>query len=186
MSKRYNDPPPPVGVCRARSCASWSAALHYAGKPGPARARRLFEATEARLNEAFLAYGTAFRSGKEGEWAAFEKSAAALEKALADLEAGVAREKAEVRPAKPPALPKWLGRQSRDIAPHSPGWADEPPPSSAFGGPTAFAKRAPVRPGVSLRARAQVHTETEIDFSNITAACDSLGGTRAIPAPSAI
>ena len=77
MSKRYNDLLLRSAFAEAE-LRELERCLHYAGKPGPARARRLFEATEARLNEAFLAYGTAFRSGKEGEWAAFEKSAAAL------------------------------------------------------------------------------------------------------------
>ncbi|HOM83422.1 MAG TPA: beta-galactosidase [Armatimonadota bacterium] len=175
MSKRYNDLLLRSAFAEAE-LRELERCLHYAGKPGPARARRLFEATEARLNEAFLAYGTAFRSGKEGEWAAFEKSAAALEKALADLEAGVAREKAEVRPAKPPALPKWLGRQSRDIAPIRP---DGRMNRLLFGvwSPTAFAEYE--RPfdlefHSSAPGAPKVHTETEIDFSNITAACDSL------------
>ncbi|MHB8993676.1 MAG: beta-galactosidase [Armatimonadota bacterium] len=146
----------------------------YAGqKPDEAFAGR-FAAADEQLNRAYLAYIRAFKSKAEADMAAFTAEADKLRATLDTLRADLTRAQRALKPA--PALPKELGRQPRSVAPfQSSGklnrllygcWS--PTQFSAWEKPfdLEFHSSAPGAP--------KVHTETEIDFSNITKACDDM------------
>ena len=145
----------------------------YAGASAPDDARGLFKASEDALNSAYLAYAQAFRSGIDADIAAFETAATGLETAIAALEGNVRAKRRTLGPKQAPVLPGRLGRQDRSVPAFRPSGkmnrllfgAWSPTPWSEFEKPfeLEFHSTAPGNP--------KVHTEQELDFSNITKAC---------------
>ena len=150
--------------------------LAYAKRPVPEALTTLFTTSEAALDEAYRAYVRAFHSGAEADRTAFYAAADRLAVAQGALRAEADRQKAVVTPAAAPAMPARLGRQSWDIPPIEPNgrlnrlligvwspltWAHWEEPFEF-----EFHSSAPGSP--------RVHTETEMDFSNVTEACQTM------------
>ena len=145
----------------------------YAGREAPARLRAGFGAAEKSLNQAYLAYGQAFRSGRDADWQPFSTAADKLERALESLRTDLRKQVEALRPDPAPALPDKLGRQDRSVQALTPTgkmnrllfgcwsptqWAEFEKPFEL-----EFHSSGPGEP--------KVHTETATDFSNITKAC---------------
>jgi hypothetical protein len=147
----------------------------YVGRPAPEHTRRLFDASEQALNGTYLAYAKAFRSGEQADWAAFETEAGRLREAVVALRSAAAEQAAAIRPALL-SLPVKLGRQDRAIEALEPtgnmnrlqfgAWSPEAWSQWEKPFELEFHASAPGSP--------RTHTETEIDFSNITERCDAL------------
>ena len=148
----------------------------YADKQPPDDLRKLFGASEEALNTAFQSYAKAFRSGEEADQKAFDAAADELEHATATLRRGLRDAAAAIRPSEPLKLHENLGRQDRSIralerngkmnrllfgawSPYN--WSDFEKPFEL-----EFHSSAPGSP--------KTYTETDIDLSNITEACDKL------------
>ena len=147
----------------------------YAGEPFRLL-RAAFEALEQRLNQTYLAYADCFRSGQDEHREAFEGSATHLSRLTEHLRWMLRCEMEDIRPTQQPRLPGRLGRQDRGVPPFTPSGkmnrllfgAWSPTPFVDFEAPfdLEFHSSAPGQP--------QVHTETEMDLSNITRACDNI------------
>ena len=145
----------------------------YAGQKPDADMEARFTAADEQLNQTYLAYIKAFKSKADADMAAFAAEADKLQSTLDTLKADLAKAQSAFKPA---ALPKELGRQPRSVKPFQPSgklnrllygcWS--PTQFSAWEKPfdLEFHSSAPGAP--------KVHTETEMDFSNITKACDDL------------
>jgi hypothetical protein len=150
--------------------------LGYAGKPADETMAARFKSCDETLNAAYLAYAKAFRSKEEADFAAFGAVADRLQGDLDGLRQDLAATLQALRPATPVTLPRELGRQARSVKPLEAngrmnrllfgGWS--PTPFSEWEEPfdLEFHSCAPGAP--------KVHTETELDFSNVTQACDDL------------
>ena len=148
----------------------------YAGRPAPERARALFGESEQLLNRTYQAYGAAFTSGKEEDARAFAAGAEALEHALQGLRAEVGQSLRRLRPANAPPLPARLGRQERRVPPFQ---ANGRMNRLLFGAwsPTHFTdfeKPFDLEFHSSAPGTPRAHTEAQLDFGNITEACDLL------------
>ncbi len=148
----------------------------YAGRPEPTAQRQAFAAAEQSLNRAYLAYGAAFRSGAEADWQTYRTAADGLEAALQALRREVGQALAALRPKEPVTLPEHLGRQPREVLPLAPDgrmsrllfgcWSPTQVSEAERPFDLEFHSSAPGAPAK--------HTETELDFSNITKTCDDL------------
>jgi len=149
--------------------------LFYQGRSAPVDLSEAFRAADEALNIAYIAYGTGFRAGPGADWSVFTRAAEMLQAVLDSLGADIDRAREALGEA-PGELPRSLGRQALTLAPFNPdgsmnrllfgAWS--PTQWSEFEKPfdLEFHSSAPGHP--------RVHTETELDFSNITEACDSL------------
>ena len=149
---------------------------YYVGKPTQtADLRQRFEASDQQLNTTYGAYIAAFKSKTEADNAAFSASADRLSGTLAALKKDLEAQLASLRPAKVD-LPKHFGRQERSVRAIEPNgrmnrllfgcWS--PTQFSAWEKPfdLEFHSSAPGSP--------KTHTPTEVDFGNVTEACDNL------------
>jgi len=148
----------------------------YAGKAAPGDLRPLFDRCEQALNRTYLAYAQAFRSGAEEDWQAYETAAQGLAEAVSGLRQATSEQAAAIRPKALPALPDKIGRQDRDIAALEPNGKMNRLLFGAWS-PTQWSeweKPFELEFHASAPGSPKVHTETEIDFGNITERCDEL------------
>lgn len=145
-------------------------AAAYAGRTLTAE-RQAFATSEQLLQAMYAAYDTAFASGKDDDWTAFQQAADRFGNALNALDASL---KSFWNATPDAGLPPHFGPASRDlkalegdgrmnrllIGVWSPGQFIEAEKPFGF----EFHSAGPGQPAV--------HTETERDFSNITASCD--------------
>ncbi len=148
----------------------------YAGQTGSASVRRELEACEDHLQEAYAAYGRAFKTNDEATREEFAIAAAAVAEAIAGLEGECGRQMERIRPPAAVRLPAHLGRQDPGIPPFGQSGrmnrllfgAWSPPPWSEFEEPFELEFHS------SVGVRPAKHTETETDFGNVTRTCDDL------------
>jgi hypothetical protein len=147
----------------------------HAGK-GPVEAlAKHFEATDRQLNEAYLSFAAAFRSGAEADWQAFEGMADRQQAALDGLRGAIEAELAALRPGAV-VLPPGIGRQPKTVKPLEPNGRVN---RLLFGrwSPSEFRERERVFDfefSSGVPEQPQTHTEQTLDLSNITAACREL------------
>lgn len=148
----------------------------YAGKDQPTDLREEFDAAEWQLNATYGAYTKAFKSGEPADNAAFTAAADKLATMLQKLDTDVAAAYQVIRPAQPVPLPAKLGRQPRSVRPIEPNGRMNRLLFGAWS-PTQFTeaeKPFQLEFHSSAPGAPKVHTETELDFSNITEACDNI------------
>ncbi len=175
MATRYNDLMMREGVAEAKMRDA-ERVLAYAGIDPPPTLRQSFVAAESLLNDCYLAFTVAFRSGEDTDVAAFGDAATAAETGIGELEttAGTVRGTMSQTPEQ---MPEHLGEQSRDISPFDENmrmnrlltgvWS--PNSWQEFEEAYGFEFHSGYNTGI-----AREYDGVTADFSNITEACDSL------------
>lgn len=174
-AERYNDLLVRAGTLDAR-LREVERCRAYEGERPSEPLQQGFERVDASLNEAYLAFAAAFRSDEQDDWDAFGASADRLEANLELVSLEVQQQYNQIRPPRLRLLPDNIGEQPRATPPFSEdgsamnrlligawsptGWRDFEKPFDF-----EFHSAGPGSPNL--------YTEDEIDFSNITQACDN-------------
>lgn len=150
--------------------------LGYAGREPDKTLADTFTACDEQLNAAYLAYIKAFRSQEDADWDAFGALGDRVKTSHGLLKSALDRNLAALRPAQPVTLPPHLGRQPQSVKPFEPNGRMNRLLLGCWS-PTEFSdweKPLDLEFHSSAPGAPKVHTETEVDFSNITKACDDL------------
>lgn len=176
MAGRFNDLLWQAAACE-RELRDLERCATYTGGPVSGRLRPAFAAAEEQLNRAYLAYCAALRAKATTEDPAFAAAAQATTIALKALGQHLQAEGRRRQSPSQPALPAHLGRQDRKIR----ALAANGQMSRLLWGvwsPSNFSDLERPRYDFEFHSSApgapKTHSETTVDFSNVTEACDNL------------
>lgn len=164
-------------AAREREIRDLERCAAYSARPLPAGLRSGLQSVEERLNAAYLAFSAALKAKATAETTEFAAAAKATGAALQALARDVSAARSKLGGQAKAKLPSRLGVQARKVPVFEPNGRMN---RLMFGvwSPAAFSELEQQRynfefsssgPGAPLK-----HTETERDFSNVTAACDTL------------